>query len=702
MFKKICFSPKSKAVSTHDTKEVLANPKLVERMTKLANGIKTIAPRSDDFLYFSIIFLKSAESAILDDSGNIKKLASGEDAWGFFDENWKWHGNVKPHRNNNRDIFPESELKTAAKKWIGMPLCRDHESSSVDGIRGIILDAHYDEKFKQVVGLCALDKVNYPDLARKVETGLVRYGSMGTAVETSICSECGNKAQTQKEYCEHVNGKVAHGEINVGLKPIEYSLVVQPAEPGAVLLRCIASLQDYSSEFISYGVDDVDNMLGKLSLGQAQHLEGIMKTACGSDGCSIDERKNIVRSFLKNNSLLKESFETDSTTELKKDIEEKNTEDFAQSEVSHIADTARNVTEAIRMIQDPELDPSYKKVLEGLLSKISPSFSSPQGESFTSPETMVGVRGPGDSPAFSAAPSNSGLGMLGGGDTGNGPDFPEDDDILSFDNPSGGKAVTVATEKVDHSIKVANNSDIDYVDDFSINSIMEDIMNESRLRKRAELRRRVAYMQGGAEGREPQYSGDKPFSHDQDKHMHQTGNMGGADGMVPGDKETKEKLSRAELKERRLKRLAYMQGGSEGREPQYSGDTPFSHDQDKHMHQTGNMGGADGMFPGDKEAKEKLSRAKYNGPSLQTRFSVKRRNDGSEDRANSVFEVFAGDKRVIAATAGQIYGNELAENWGWLTSKEYGKEVCAQIREAGLDKVASLLKAAQELSLIHI
>ena len=133
-----------------------------------------------------------------------------------------------------------------------MPLCRDHESNSVDGIRGIILDTHYDQKLKQVVGLCALDKVNYPELARKVETGLVRYGSMGTAVEVSVCTDCGNKAETLDEYCEHVNSRTAYGEINVGLKPIEYSLVVQPAEPGARLLSCIASLNNYRDEFINY------------------------------------------------------------------------------------------------------------------------------------------------------------------------------------------------------------------------------------------------------------------------------------------------------------------------------------------------------------------------------------------------------------------------------------------------------------------
>jgi hypothetical protein len=117
----------------------LVDEKVLNRMTKLAKEIRSISPRSDDFVYFSIIFLRAAEASTLDENGGVKKVGT-ENAWGYFDENWKWHGNVLPHRNNNSDIFPESELKKAASKWIGLPLCRDHESSSVDGVRGIILD----------------------------------------------------------------------------------------------------------------------------------------------------------------------------------------------------------------------------------------------------------------------------------------------------------------------------------------------------------------------------------------------------------------------------------------------------------------------------------------------------------------------------------------------------------------------------------
>jgi len=679
MFKKVCFSPNSNT-RTYSDEEVRANPEIVSKFSKLAKNLKSIAPKSDDFLYFSIIFLKAAESALLDNGGNIKKVGN-EDAWGFFDENWKWRGNVKPHRNNNKDIFPESQLKLATPLWVGKPLCRDHESSSVDGIRGIILDTYYDEKYKQVVGLCALDRVNYPDLARKVEAGLVRYGSMGTAVENSICTECANVATNQNEYCQHIISRIAHGEINVGLKPIEYSLVVTPAEPGAVLLKCIASLNKYKEEFANYGVENVPEMLGGLSEKQAEHLDGIMRTACGDIGCSISDRRRIVTSFLNNNGLIK-SAETDT-------------------------EAARNLAEAASVLtEDAVPDDIKEKVADAIRSSDLNEVSVPSGEAFTSGENTSGSRLPGDLSEFSAASSR--VGLTGNAvDSGDNPDFSTEGDLLEQTTPSGEAPVAVIANDKNVSIRDNSINDVNF-DNLTISSILEDIMNESRLKKRAELRRRIAYMQGGSEGREPNTFKSENFDKSQDKQMHQDASMGGDSGMVPGDAEAKEKLSRAELKERRLKRMAYMQGGSEGREPSYSGDAPFSFDHDKQMHQDASMGGDTGMAPGDAEKKEMLSRANdagglrksaYNGPSLSTRFLVKTNSRGSVDRGSSVFQVFAGDKKVIQAKATEIFGPELDSNWNWLRSREYGKEVCHQIREAGLATVSNILKSAQDLEL---
>ena len=595
--------------------EQLVDEKVLNRMTKLAKEIRSISPKSDDFVYFSIIFLRAAEASTLDDNGNIKKVGT-EDAWGYFDENWKWHGNVLPHRNNNSDIFPESELKKAASKWVGLPLCRDHESSSVDGVRGIILDTYYDEKFKQVVGLCALDKVNYPDLARKVQTGIIRYGSMGTAVENSICSECQNIARTPQEYCHHVTGRTAHGEVNVGLRPIEYSLVVTPAEPGAVLLKCIASLKSYSKELNNYGVENVDKMLGTLNEKQAIHLDRIMKTACGPEGCSIEKRDSIVRSFLNNNGLTKEAGDY---------------KPFENGDTSYYSSGK---------LQDPIANEIESNKLEDLNNS-----------------------------------SDSGVN-------------------LNY-NPSTEPLTTTGSEK--RSIHIKN----------TIKNILEERkMNKERLNKRANIRRKIAYHQGGSEGVEPNTFKSEPYPWTEDKNMHQEFS-GGDSGMVSGDKEIKEKQLRASLKERALNRrkVAYFQGGSEGAEPNTFKSEPYPWTEDKNMHQEFS-GGDSGMTSGDKETKEKLHRAnfsgrgisktaKYSGPTLRTKLLV-RKVAGTVDRENSVFQVFAGETKVFESKAGEIFGSELSSNWNWMTSKDYGQEVCRHIRANGLNETISILKNAQE------
>ena len=625
MFKKIGYSPSPITKLSKDA--VLADPVIVERMTKLAHEIKSIAPKSDDFLYFSIIFLKSAESALIDDTGSLKKVGH-EKAWGYFDEGWKWHGNVRPHKNNNGDIFPEIELKKAANKWIGMPLCKDHESSSVDGIRGIILDTHYDDKLKQVVGLCALDRVNYADLARKVETGIVRYGSMGTAVETSVCSDCQNFAKTANEYCNHVKSRTAWGEINVGLKPIEYSLVVQPAEPGAILLRCFASLQNYKKEFINYGVDNFDEMLGKLSLDQAQHLNTIVKTACGEDGCSPVERKRIITSFLKNNSLIPAPVGSQSVSE-------------EQNMTSSWSDSLHNPGEFVSTNIDDVRDYTGTDGSKGVVA--------------------TGVEN-------SADRGNPQLG----------------DSVLDKNIPDVSIINQASLKK-----EASKNKSL-------ISTIMEDIMTESELKKRAELRRKLAYHQGGADGVEPTGYKSKPYSHNEDKHMKQTKTMGSKDGMFPGDEQKKEKLSRAELEDRQMRRLAYFQGGSEKAvEPAGYKSKPYSHNEDKHMKQTKTMGGKETLFPGDEKVKQTLKRAAYEGPALSTKLSWPVTPSGQINKSAALFEVYAGDRKVIAATGHEIFGSEVSQNWNWLTSREYGQEVCKQIRTSGLNHVAMLLKGAQ-------
>ena len=152
---------------------------------------------------------------------------------------------------HNSDSFPRLELKKAYKGWVGRPLCLDHQSQSVDKIRGVIVDTVYDDKRDRIIALCALDSKNYPDLADKVKTGVATNVSMGVAVGRAVCSECHKAARTEKEFCQHMRNKTRYAEINLDLSPLELSLVVAGADPGAKVKHIIASDVARAAELLS-------------------------------------------------------------------------------------------------------------------------------------------------------------------------------------------------------------------------------------------------------------------------------------------------------------------------------------------------------------------------------------------------------------------------------------------------------------------
>jgi hypothetical protein len=236
--------------------QALGDEGIARQFVKMAKKLKRLAPKANDFTYFHAIIMHSAEASLIDQkTGEPIKNANGQPVCGGFEEftnkkgqkslRWVSSDGIKPYRNANRDIFGEAALLEAHKKWAGRPLCKDHQSDSIDGIRGIIIDTYYDPKFKRVHALAALDKKNYADLAHKVESGYANSVSMGTAVGRSICSECGNIAVTEKDYCNCVKTRAHYGEINLDLNPIELSLVVTPADSLAKVRQVIASMNQY-------------------------------------------------------------------------------------------------------------------------------------------------------------------------------------------------------------------------------------------------------------------------------------------------------------------------------------------------------------------------------------------------------------------------------------------------------------------------
>ncbi len=219
----------------------------------------SVAPyRSDDFLYFKTVIMHAAERSNLDKAGELtgdgKFLITKESD----KEIWRWTSDkgIYPYANANGDIFPEDELVKAASTWVGKGLYCNHQSNDVEKLRGIIVDTIYDKASKELWGLVALDKKNFPILAAQVKNGTIRNVSMGTAVKRSYCTLCGNMAVVEADYCDcikrgmknRVVGNTLVGEINVGLTGVELSLVGVPADKDATIRHVYASLQAQLAE----------------------------------------------------------------------------------------------------------------------------------------------------------------------------------------------------------------------------------------------------------------------------------------------------------------------------------------------------------------------------------------------------------------------------------------------------------------------
>ena len=207
-------------------------------LVQQAINMKKVAERRDDFLYV------------------VARAISAEESWG---------------PNNNGDGFPREELMVGYPTFRGVGHYVDHATDRAEAVRGIVLDAHWhaptpikegrllqladlDSNGEPDLGdyvscLLGIDRKNFPTYADQVERGVANRYSMGVRVAKSQCSICGNWAQTEADFCQHipnfksltVNGELCY-ERNYGLTFIELSGVSVPADPTAVTMCKVAKL----------------------------------------------------------------------------------------------------------------------------------------------------------------------------------------------------------------------------------------------------------------------------------------------------------------------------------------------------------------------------------------------------------------------------------------------------------------------------
>lgn len=626
--------------SIQDPNSVIASidPKIFDSMKKFAANLKRIAPKAEDFLYFAAVMMHSAEHVLVNDDGTPKLTRSGEKLeanWDTSGGTWKWVCNdptVKPFKNSNGDIFPESQLILAHKKWVEKPLCIDHKSNSVDHIRGIIVDTYYDHILKRVIALCALDKKNYPELAQKVTSGLSNSVSMGVGVGRAICSDCGQVARTESDFCNHMRTKSSYGEINIDLSPIELSIVVNGADPKAKIKRIIASanaINEYVAlkelELKKLDKNATVEIIGQIKLGlndamnRLATLESDLKDSGNNEKDANDLAYNQTQS-----TLAMDETETE-TTDLSLAPPHQR---FAF--VDETANKLALLKEAIqRQLSEANI---MSKELEKLAKNIETQEEQMSGTNDLNKQGYFqgggGVNEPTPGmPKYPKDPMQEDLRDAGDKQMVGQPPFPGVGAVEDL-HPSP--------------------ASVDEKDELERKKMLARAEEERMLKREAMLKKAkdsLAYYQGGGGVNEPtlhkvKYPIDKlqtDLREDDDKQMvgqKPFPDVGAVDGLHP---------------------------------------SPESVDQKDEL-----------------KRKQMLQRA-----GLKAKFMKAAQEDGLPDFAKSAWEVWDNDKLVLTATVEEISGGRVGALYETIATETFAKDLMSKIRAYGAEKVSAMFKSAQ-------
>jgi len=214
------------------------------------------------------------------------------------------------HENDNGDFFSREEVLKSYKTFEGCPCFTNHENQKVENAKGKVVMAEWVEKDGSVYCTMFIDRKAAPALCRAIEEGYITDVSMGTQVDYSTCSVCGNKALEASSYCPHIKsmkGRSINGqkvfERNFGLKFIEISIVTDGACKECTIQEILDpqemrdGLQKAASdvkEMIKNGV--ISKEAGQEEITKLNQAMDLLESVAKS---MLDQRKMIDLEFLK-------------------------------------------------------------------------------------------------------------------------------------------------------------------------------------------------------------------------------------------------------------------------------------------------------------------------------------------------------------------------------------------------------------------
>ena len=130
---------------------------------------------------------------------------------------------------------------------------RHHQNTDPLKACGDVIKAFWNAQMHRVELLVGVENQKAPDLAERIAAGDYPAVSMGCRIKYDVCTICGHRAPTRKQYCEHLKNGMRQvtktglraGALNPSPRFFDISWVIRPADQTGYMLKKVAEHDSY-------------------------------------------------------------------------------------------------------------------------------------------------------------------------------------------------------------------------------------------------------------------------------------------------------------------------------------------------------------------------------------------------------------------------------------------------------------------------
>lgn len=276
--------------------------------------------------------------------------------------------------NRNGDGFPSKPVKGKIEpgevltkhyqSYDKAHVFEHHVNSDPSKAIGKVKKAFWNPTMRRVELVQDFDNTKAPHLLEKIASGEYPAASMGCRIKYDVCTNCGNKAKTRSDYCEHLKFAMSRIDPNTGIQNaalnpspdfFDSSFVLRPADRTGYVMKKVAKEHPYE---ISLGGFEFAELVADLQekaadLGKAADIEKIIQGEPAMSVSNLDKNDaSLVEKYIKTKSRDSDDKPTD-TASVSIMI------NYKPSEISGTADPL-------------DLPLGIKEIMQYFISKLSP------------------------------------------------------------------------------------------------------------------------------------------------------------------------------------------------------------------------------------------------------------------------------------------------------------------------------------------